>query len=77
LRNEVRQLKCVHKEEITELERRYTVNEREKMQTIATLEAEVKTREDRYDSQVSLCAFVTLEANLNTFLLVKVTMILR
>ena len=54
MRNEVRELKYVHKEEITEIERRYTVNERENMQTIATLEAELKTREDRYDSQVSV-----------------------
>ncbi|CAC5422733.1 CCHCR1 [Mytilus coruscus] len=52
LRNEIRQLKCVHKEEITEIERQTTASERKNMQTIAILEADLKSREDRYDSQV-------------------------
>ncbi|XP_076077577.1 coiled-coil alpha-helical rod protein 1-like [Mytilus galloprovincialis] len=52
LRNEIRQLKCVHKEEITEIERQTTASERKNIQTIAILEADLKSREDRYDSQV-------------------------
>ncbi|KAJ8314489.1 hypothetical protein KUTeg_006639 [Tegillarca granosa] len=45
-------MKCNHREEITELEKQTTFKERQFIQTIATLEAELKTKEERYDNQI-------------------------
>lgn len=59
LKNEVRNLKCNHREEITELEKQTTLKERQFIQTIATLEAELKTKEERYDNQVKLSTHKT------------------
>ncbi|KAK3585139.1 hypothetical protein CHS0354_034268 [Potamilus streckersoni] len=52
LKNEIKQLKCAHKEEITDLERQITLKEREYIHNITSLEAELKSSESRYETQV-------------------------
>lgn len=52
LKNELRALKCKHREEITEMERQLTQKEREYIHKITSLEVELKAAEDRYENQV-------------------------
>ena len=52
LKNELRTLKCQHREEVTEMERQMTLKEREYIHTVSGLEAELRNSEDRYDTQV-------------------------
>ena len=53
LKNELRSLKCQHREEITEMERQLTLKEREYTHQVTSLEVELKAAEERYESQVS------------------------
>lgn len=52
VKNELRSIKCQHREELTETERQLTLREREHTHNIASLEAELKTAESRYENQV-------------------------
>ncbi|XP_053395981.1 ribosome-binding protein 1-like [Mercenaria mercenaria] len=52
LKNELRSLKCQHREEMTEMERQLTLKEREYTHQVTSLEVELKAAEDRYESQM-------------------------
>ncbi|XP_052239234.1 coiled-coil alpha-helical rod protein 1-like isoform X3 [Dreissena polymorpha] len=52
LKNELRSLRCQHREEIPDLERQMTVKDRESAHRLASLEVELKSAEDRYQCQV-------------------------
>ena len=56
LKNELRKLKCEHREEVTDIERQMTMKERDYVHNLSALEAELKNAEDKYDSQVSIGA---------------------
>ena len=53
LKNELRTVRCEHREEVTEMERQMTLKERECVHKISGLEAELRNAEDRYDTQVT------------------------
>jgi len=52
LKNEMRSLKCQHREELSDLERQLSAKEREGLHRVASLEADLKAAEERYDNQV-------------------------
>ncbi|XP_052807634.1 coiled-coil alpha-helical rod protein 1-like [Mya arenaria] len=52
LKNELRSIKCTHRDELADMERQLTIKEREGSHSVASLEMELKAAEDRYDKQV-------------------------
>ena len=71
LRNEIRQLNCNHKEKITEIERQATADERKSVQTIAMLESDLKSKEERYNAQVEMVCYKYFFHNFKLYLIFK------